>query len=378
MKFFTRPKNPAANNLESQIKPMKLFARKEAEEFLQSGSKELRYDRNLQITPGARDILSDAGVRLVFQGDYVAPAGLTPAAAPCGAKSPDGSDYSPANLALFNSPEANQIKKEICDMGKRLWMREYTDGNGGNISARIGPDAFICTPTGVSKGFMTPDMLCMVDGEGVQIAGTWKRSSEITTHLAIYRGAPAAKSVCHAHPVHATAFAVTGFEPPPRLIPEWEVFVGKAAMAPYKTPGSKEMAETIEPLARKHQSILMGNHGVICWGTSVEDAYFKMEITDAYCRTVFIAMQIPTRHTSIPCEKMGELLDIKKSLGLPDPRFDLKPAELCEVDPWAVMEDRPCGCSTPADGGSGPVEATNAELEALVQKVTEEIMAKLK
>lgn len=359
---------------------MKVFSRQDAEAFLQTGSKEFRYDRQVQITPGARDILGDAGVRLVFQGDYTAPTNLSAASAPSsGSKSPDGRDYQPAHLALFNSPEANQLKKEICDMGKRLWMREYTDGNGGNISARLGPNEFICTPTGVSKGFMTPDMMCMVDGDGLQIGGTWKRSSEITTHLAIYRGAPGAKSVCHAHPVHATAFAVTGFEPPPRLIPEWEVFVGKAAMAPYKTPGSKEMAVTIEPLASKHQSILMGNHGVICWGTSVEDAYFKMEITDAYCRTVFIAMQIPTKHTSIPCEKMGELLDIKKSLGLPDPRFDLKPAELCEVDPWAAMEDRPRGCSTQAEGGEAlPTHATNAELESLVQKVTDEIMAKFK
>ena len=371
---------------------MSVFATKEAEEFLRTGARELKYNRSLQITPGARDLLSDAGVRLIFQPDAshcgashsaTASAPVSPAL-PGGKsptmKSPDGRDYRPEHVALFHSPEAEKLKLEICDIGRRLWMREYTDGNGGNISARIGPNEFLCTPTGVSKGFITPDMLCMVDGEGLQLAGSWKRTSEITTHLAIYRGTPEAKSVCHAHPVHATAFAVAGFEPPARLIPEWEVFVGKAPLAPYKTPGSKEMAEVIQPLAAKHQSILMGNHGVICWGTSVEDAYFKMEITDAYCRTVFIALQIPTRNTSIPCDKMNELLQLKKGMGLPDPRYDLKPAELCEVDPWAVMKDHPQACSTSAcggAGGSGPIEATNAELENLVQTLTEEIMAKL-
>jgi L-fuculose-phosphate aldolase len=370
---------------------MSVFATKEAEEFLRTGAKEFRYGRSVQITPGARDILSDAGVRLVFQPEASPATTSAPSAAASSSlpgtgvahKSPDGRDYRPDHVKLFHSPEAEKLKLEICDIGRRLWMREYTDGNGGNISARIGPDEFLCTPTGVSKGFLRPDMLCMVDGEGLQIAGSWKRTSEITTHLAIYKTTPEAKSVCHAHPVHATAFAVTGFEPPPRLIPEWEVFVGQAAMAPYKTPGSKEMAEAIAPLAPKHQSILMGNHGVICWGTSVEDAYFKMEITDAYCRTIFVALQIPTKNTSIPCEKMGELLEIKKSMGLPDPRYDLKPAELCEVDPWAVMKDRPQACSTQAEGNcgcahsTGPTQATNAELESLVQTLTDEIMAKL-
>jgi L-fuculose-phosphate aldolase len=358
---------------------MKLFSQKDAEEFVKTGAKEFRYTREVQITPGARDLLGDAGVRLVFDGGSMAPLAPSNPAGPAVQRSPDGREYRPEHIALFNSPEATKLKEEICAIGKRMWAREYTDGNGGNISARLGPNEFICTPTGVSKGFMTPDMLCMVDGEGVQIAGSWKRSSEITTHLAIYRGAPSAKAVCHAHPVHATAFAVAGFEPPPRLIPEWEVFVGKAAMAPYKTPGSKEMAETIEPLAAKHQSILMGNHGVICWGTSVEDAYFKMEITEAYCRTIFIAMQLPSRNTAIPCEKMGELLEIKKSLGLPDPRYDLKPAELCEVDPWALMQDRPCACSTQTESHHAiiPLNATNAELEKLVQTLTDEILRKL-
>src|SRR5438874_324179 len=86
--------------------------------------------------------------------------------------------YSAADIALFASKEANTIKEQICDIGRRIWAREYCDGNGGNISARLGPDRFICTPTGVSKGFMTPDMMCMVDGKGTQLGGTWKRSSE--------------------------------------------------------------------------------------------------------------------------------------------------------------------------------------------------------
>lgn len=358
---------------------MTLIAQKEAADFVKTGAKEFRQDSETRLTPGAKDIFNDAGVKIVFagsathssNGSTASSQGYAPVAAP-GA-------YSPADVKLFASKEANEIKEQICDIGRRIWAREYCDGNGGNISARLAPDRFICTPTGVSKGFMTPDMMCMVDGKGTQVGGTWKRSSEITTHMAIFHSTPEAVSVCHAHPCHAGAFAIKGMQPPPRLIPELEVFVGTVAYTPYKTPGSPEIAAEIFPLAPKHQSILMGNHGVICWGKSVEDAYFKMEITDAYCRTVILAQSIPGG-ASIPCEKLPELLTIKQKLGLPDDRYDLKPAGLCEVDPWQQM----CGshgCSSPVTPWNPITQdntASDADIEALVQKLTDEIVAKLK
>ncbi|MGA0112111.1 MAG: class II aldolase/adducin family protein [Chthoniobacterales bacterium] len=347
---------------------MKVFAHQDAAAFAKTGAKEFRHNREVLVTPGARDVFSDAGIKIVFESGAAVESSALSAVT------------SSDDAALFSSPLAEKLKKEICEMGRRVWIREYCDGNGGNISARLAENRFICTPTGVSKGFMTPDMLCMVDGEGRQVAGTWKRSSEITTHLAIYNTTPEAMSVCHAHPCHAGAFAIKGMQPPPRLIPELEVFVGTVAFAEYKTPGSPEMAESIKPLAPQHQSIIMGNHGVITWGKSVEDAYFKMEITDAYCRTVILAQSIPGG-ASIPCEKIGELLELKKGMGLPDPRHGLKPAELCEVDPWTQMCGQR-GCSTPVTPFT-PLEGPSsspapAEMEALVQKITDEILANLK
>ena len=349
---------------------MKLFAQKEAETFIKTGAKEFRYNRDIRLTPVARDTFTEAGVKVVFDGGAPHTTATPPAASGAAPASDDAK--------LFNSPEAQSIKEQICDIGHRLWLREYCDGNGGNISARLGPDRFLVTPTGVSKGFMKPEMLSLVDFNGTQLAGTWKRSSEFTTHAAIYRSTPEAAAVCHAHPCYAGAFAIKGLQPPPRLIPELEVFVGTVAYTPYKTPGSPEIADEIFPLAPKHQSILMGNHGVICWGKSVEDAYFKMEITDAYCRTVIHAQSLPGG-SAIPCEKLPELLDMKKKMGLPDDRFDLKPAELCEVDPWTQVCGQH-GCSTPVTPWTPMTNATpetGADIEALVQKITEEILASL-
>ncbi|MFQ3670106.1 MAG: class II aldolase/adducin family protein [Verrucomicrobiia bacterium] len=344
-----------------------LFSQTDAAALIQTGAKEFRYNRHVQVTPGARDLLVGAGVKLVFD----------PEAAPSVTAVAKGAA---SDQALFHSPEAEKLKREICEIGRRIWMREYCDGNGGNISCRLGPDRFLVTPTGVSKGFMTPEMISLVDGKGNQILGTWKRSSEFTTHLAIYESTPEAFSVCHAHPCHAGAFAIKQLPPPGRLIPELEVFVGQVVVAPYETPGSPEVAASIRPLAPKHQSIIMGLHGLICWGKSVEDAYFKMEITDAYCRTCILAQSLPGA-ASIPCEKMDDLLAIKKSLGLPDSRFDLKPASLCEVDPWETL----CGshgCASPVTPANpmrdhAPTVPASPATDALVAAITDQILKAL-
>jgi len=156
-----------------------------------------------------------------------------------------------------------------------------------------------------------------------------------------------------------------------------EVFVGTIEFTPYKTPGTPEMAEEIFQRAPLHQSIIMGNHGVITWGKTVEDAYFKMEITDAYCRTIIHAQSLPGGQ-AISGEGMKDLLKMKAGIGLPDDRYDLKPAQLAEVDPWAEVCGQH-GCSTPVTpwNPQSYEQAAPAELEPLVQKLTEEILKNL-
>lgn len=340
---------------------MNVITQKDAEDFVRTGNMEFPLAEGMILTPSAQDIFTAGKVRVLPRGA---------AGKSCGGTSPAPAIDPKKAEELFRSAEAEQVKREICDIGRRLWQREYVDGNGGNISYRLTENTFLCTPTRVSKGFMKPETLCLVDIEGKQLAGDSKRTSEITTHLAIYRGSAAAKAVVHAHPVHATAFAIAGVEPPPCLIPELEVFVGKVPVAPYQTPGSLEMASIIEPMAAQHQSILMGNHGVICWGDSVEDAYFKMEITDAYCRTLIVAAHLNPTTCGIPKDKMQDLLAMKKKMGLPDPRFNLEAVKLCEIDPWEVLSGKATSCSLPPHGD---MEVT----EDLVQTITDQVMKAL-
>ena len=229
----------------------------------------------------------------------------------------------PGMERLFHSPEAEAIKQEICSVGRKLWQRSYVDGNGGNISCRIGENAVICTPTLLSKADLTPEDLCLVDLEGKQLAGNLPRTSEVLLHLEIYKNVPQARAAIHCHPPHATAYAIIGRVPPTAVIPEFDVFVGSVAYAPYETPGTRKFAETVLPFVKNHNTILLGNHGIVCWADTPTHAEWFTENLETYCWTLLISSQIGIPYQNIPPAKEQDLLAIKKQLGLPDARFDL-------------------------------------------------------
>ncbi len=325
------------------------------------------------ITPSARDFLNDHQVSGGAKNGAATPgtkaAGgekLAPPAKPLNSKS------SKLELeAFFNSSYAHSLKEQLCDIGRRLWQREYVDGNGGNIAIKVGDDIALCTPTLVSKGFMKPEDMCLVDFDGNQLAGTKKRTSEILMHLQIMKQQPKAVATCHCHPPYSTGFAVAGVLPPTCMIPEFEVFAS-VAIAPYRTPGTPEMGKLVAELVDKHNTILMANHGVVSWShNNVEDAYFKMEILEAYCRTILVTAQVGKPANTMTPGQLQDLLKIKQSLGIPDPRHGLKECELCDNDEW-----RPgVSCQVPVK--AEPTVGLDAEAEAAVKAITDQILARM-
>ena len=188
----------------------------------------------------------------------------------------------------------------------------------------------LCSPTRVSKGFMKPDDLCIVDLDGKQVSGKRKRSSEILLHLTIMKARADVRSVVHCHPPHATAFAVAREPIPKCVLPEIEVFLGEVAISPYETPGGQSFADTVLPYVKDTDTILLANHGTVTYGSDLEDAYFKTEIIDAYCRILILAKQIG-RVNYYTDEKAAELIRLKPKLGIPDPRLErgLENCDLC-------------------------------------------------
>jgi L-fuculose-phosphate aldolase len=224
-------------------------------------------------------------------------------------------------LELFNSAEADLMRAEIIRVGQKLWQRQYVDGNGGNISARLGAEFVLCTPTMLSKADLEPDDICLSDLNGKILAGDRTLTSELLLHLEIYKANPNARAVVHCHPPYATAFAMAGVIPPNGLIPEYEVFIGPAAVAPYETPGTQAFAETVLPFVHEHNTILLKNHGVVCWSDTVTHAEWLSEIIDTYCKTYLIAKQIGEPLGVIPEDKIDDILRRKQWMGLPDARM---------------------------------------------------------
>ncbi len=374
----------------------KVVSVRDVEAAVRAGARELRVAASGIITPAARDALRKAGLVLhtangnghhpvqagaaTAQGAY----GAVPApASSCSRRGSHGAcagcpkaGHAPASdpERLFHSPEAEAIKHEIVAVGRKLWQRAYVDGNGGNISCRLTQDAVLCTPTLVSKADLLPEDLCLVDMKGNQLAGCRPRTSEILMHLEIYKAVPEARAVVHCHPPHATAYAITGRVPITCVIPESEVFIGKVALAPYQTPGTQAFAEAVLPFVKNHNTILLANHGIACWADTVTHAEWYAEVVDNYCHTLMLAAQLGAPVTQIPPDKAMDLLAIKKRMGLPDARLDMRECELCDTGDIpgtiALPPGGPCaGACEPA--GSG------AEVESVVQAVTDAVMQAL-
>jgi L-fuculose-phosphate aldolase len=248
---------------------------------------------------------------------------------------------------------------------------------------RIAEDRVLCTPTGISKGFLKPEMVCTVDLEGNPIgrAGEYRPSSEVKIHLAIYKHRPDIKAVIHSHPPHATAFAIAGIPLPEGIHPEAEVFLGRVPTAEYATPSTMALADSLIPhLKSQTNSILMGNHGSVSFSETLIDAYYKLEILDAYCRVLLLCKQIGKANV-LSSDQMTELLKVKQNFGISDPRLSCAP-EGCvgEVNApfFATFDGTACAVAdrngqVVSHDSSAPT--SEAEFEAMVQTITDQIMA---
>ena len=140
-----------------------------------------------------------------------------------------------------------EIKKQICDIGRRIYSRNMVAANDGNISVKLNDNEFLCTPTGVSKGFMTPEYICKVDAQGnvIQANPGFKPSSEIRMHMRVYEKRPDVGSVVHAHPIYATSFAIAGIPLTQPIMPEAVISLGCVPIAEYGTPSTMEIPEAM-------------------------------------------------------------------------------------------------------------------------------------
>lgn len=189
---------------------------------------------------------------------------------------------------MVNYMNSEEAKEAILDIGRRMYERDYVAANGGNISVRIGEDAILTTPTGVSKGFMTKEMLVVTDLFGNVIEGMHKPSSELKMHLRIYKENPSAKSVCHAHPIYCTAFSIVGEALNQPILAEAILTLGDVPVVPYAALGTEEIPNAIAPYINTHYGVILSNHGAVTWGDDPYKAFYRLESMEHYAKITIL------------------------------------------------------------------------------------------
>ena len=186
------------------------------------------------------------------------------------------------------------IKKEICEIGRRIYNKGMVAANDGNISVKISDNEFLCTPTGVSKGFMTPEYICKVDKDGkvIQANPGFKPSSEIKMHMRVYKERPDVGAVVHAHPLYATGFAIAGIPLTQPIMPEAVIALGCVPIAEYGTPSTEEIPDAVSKYLQSFDAVLLENHGALAFSDNLLNAYHKMESVEFYAQLLYISKQL--------------------------------------------------------------------------------------
>lgn len=205
------------------------------------------------------------------------------------------------------------LRQQISEIGRRLYEKNFVAANDGNISVRLDANRVLTTPTGVSKGFMTPESMVIVDLEGHPLSAG-KPSSEILLHLFAYRERAEVQAVVHAHPLYATGFAVAGLSFDNCVTPEIIVTLGSIPLAPYGTPSTQQLPDTLRPYIHHHDAFLLANHGAVAVGKDLWDAYYKLERLEHYAHILFISRQLGGEKI-LPKDDVQELLSLRAKYG---------------------------------------------------------------
>lgn len=210
-----------------------------------------------------------------------------------------------------------EIKKEMCEIGKRVYNRGMVAANDGNFSVKLSDNEFLCTPTGVSKGFMTPEYICKVDAEGNVLEANegFRPSSEIKMHMRVYKERPDVKAIVHAHPMYATTFAIAGIPLMEPIMPEAVIALGGVPLAKYGTPSTAEVPDSIMPYLQQYDAVLLENHGALTYSDTLLNAYHKMESLEFYARLMYQAKMIGGPQI-LDEKRVEELYEIRRNMGL--------------------------------------------------------------
>lgn len=233
---------------------------------------------------------------------------------------------------------------EVC---RRIEAKGFVSATDGNVSVRLPNGNILTTPTAMNKGVLKARDLVEITPCGTKVAGSREPSSEIDMHLFVYESRPDIAAVVHCHPIYATAFATARISLSECLFPEVIVGLGAVPLAPYATPSTTEVRDSIAPYVHSADAILLSNHGVVTYGSDVWDAYFKLEKVEHAAHIQYVARMLGGEKP-LTSEQISKLRAISAASYGKD--FSWRPS--CEVAP-----------------GPGEGELTSEEIRTIVDEV---------
>jgi L-fuculose-phosphate aldolase len=252
----------------------------------------------------------------------------------------------------------HEHKQEIVEIGRRL----YGDGN---ISVRL-EDGILTTPRSVCKGFLNPDMLVKVSPEGKKISGTHEASSELSMHMLIYNERPDVRAVVHAHPPCGTGYAAAGLALDKALISEVILTLGCIPLAGYGTPSTEELTDSMRPLVKHHDALLMANHGAVAYGPTLDTAHGRMETLEHFARISLVA-KLLGRQRELSNDDVRKLIDLRERHGYMSKEMR---CQACGYNPAGSCNDEQPQTSTSIEWNDDLITLTRSELIELVKQAS--------
>ena len=249
----------------------------------------------------------------------------------------------------------DEHRREICTAGRWIHGRAFVASTDGNISVRLDSRRVLTSPTGMSKGLMSPDDLVVTDLKGKKLAGRREASSELAMHLLIYHRRPDVHAVCHAHPPIATAYAAAGLALNKALLSELVISLGCIPVARYGMPGTQELSDALEPLVQDYDAILLANHGVVTCGPDLLTAFFRMETVEHFAQ-VSLTTQLLGKQVLLSGRDVEKLLAARVRYGT---------STAATLAPECPVTSDTSGS---AAGEPERIPVTRQELEALIEE----------
>lgn len=204
--------------------------------------------------------------------------------------------------------EETRIKEMICDIGRRIYTNGFVAANDGNITVKLNAKEYLTTPTGISKGYLTPEMIVKVNEKGETVEGTYVPSSEVKVHLRVYNKRPDVSAVVHAHPPYATTFSAAHIPLDEYLLPEAVFGLGAVPIVPYAQPSTQELADALIPYLDDYDAFILENHGTVTVGEDLIKAYYKTETLEYSAKITYLTKLLGKSY-ELPREEIEKLVD---------------------------------------------------------------------